>query len=619
MPAAKLPPHPAIAERLPAHALVFALALLVKAAFVLVLADVFFYGEELEKGTAAKAMLDGLGIPHHQQAYHYYEGGGFAVSHLKALAFLAVGENLLAHKLVALAFFAAVLGVGMALARELFGGRAGLWFALLLTFGPVSFQKLSLLSLGIHFEACLFVGLAMWITTRLVFRPQESGRAHFALLGVVVGLGTWFSYQLVLVGAWALSVLLVARWRDLFGRGPAGPGALLGLAGFALGALPLWIMATLVGDAVFDIHGLALSGKGVEFDRAARLRAFFLSLYTERSALEIAGAVVFPLALIWASLQGLLAREPQGGGLRLRTSFVLLFLAIFTAAYASSPFVHGRIYHFFLLMRLAPAWYAGTLLVAGVLEARLSGTGRRERIPALVCAGLTLGLGCFCTLAILVGGEPRRLAENWRDLCTLKGYAYAPYFAKLIAHLDGLSPEQRLASLLSFREEDRDWLRAEIATELFDRPEPDLASAMADFRRVVGEVDPGHEAAYEVGLGKLWMEAVGWDQVAALALAAELPAPERKRLCEALGRFGSGPHPTPSVLARELENGNAAAERAAFDRGLGWRLRQAFPLDPASARAWIAGLEPGRARAVEEGQAAARRAHRLGAVRAAPE
>ena len=52
------------------------LCLAVKAGLVLSLADVFFYGEELEKGTAAKAMLDGLDVPHHQLAYHYYEAEG---------------------------------------------------------------------------------------------------------------------------------------------------------------------------------------------------------------------------------------------------------------------------------------------------------------------------------------------------------------------------------------------------------------------------------------------------------------------------------------------------------------------------------------------------------------
>jgi hypothetical protein len=137
--------------------LLLALLLVVKGALVLSLADVFQWGEEFEKAAAAKAMLDGLDVPHHQLAYHYYEGGGFVASHLTAVAFLLVGENLLALKLVALGFQLALLVVGCSFTRDLFGARAGACFGLLFILGPESFQKLSLIDLGIHFEACLFL------------------------------------------------------------------------------------------------------------------------------------------------------------------------------------------------------------------------------------------------------------------------------------------------------------------------------------------------------------------------------------------------------------------------------------------------------------------------------
>src|SRR5262245_29951589 len=95
-------------------ALLLCLGLLVltRAALVLSCADVFFYGEELGKGAAAKAMLDGLPVPWIQLNYGYHEGGGFVVTHLKALAFLLVGENVLAHKLVALLTTALILAAG---------------------------------------------------------------------------------------------------------------------------------------------------------------------------------------------------------------------------------------------------------------------------------------------------------------------------------------------------------------------------------------------------------------------------------------------------------------------------------------------------------------------------
>lgn len=162
------------------------LCAVVKGALVLSLADVFFYGEELEKGTAAKAMLDSLPVPHHQLAYHYYEGGGFVVSHLKALAFLAVGENVLAHKLVALVFVLGVLAAGWGFVKASFGTRAASWFALLFIFAPESFQKLSLINLGIHIEASVFLFGTLWLGARLAFGEQRR-RREWLLLGLVTG------------------------------------------------------------------------------------------------------------------------------------------------------------------------------------------------------------------------------------------------------------------------------------------------------------------------------------------------------------------------------------------------------------------------------------------------
>ena len=47
---------------------VVALAAL-RALSIVALSDVFFWGEELEKGAAAKALLDGIDVAHHRLAY----------------------------------------------------------------------------------------------------------------------------------------------------------------------------------------------------------------------------------------------------------------------------------------------------------------------------------------------------------------------------------------------------------------------------------------------------------------------------------------------------------------------------------------------------------------------
>ena len=93
-------------------------------------AEVYFYGEELAKGTCAKMILDRPPVPYWTITYGYHEGGGFVVSHLKALGFLAFGESLLVHKLVALLTAALVLWSGWALGSTLGNTRVvglGLW------------------------------------------------------------------------------------------------------------------------------------------------------------------------------------------------------------------------------------------------------------------------------------------------------------------------------------------------------------------------------------------------------------------------------------------------------------------------------------------------------------
>src|SRR5690349_14316110 len=172
-------------------------------------ADVFGYGEELEKGCEAKAMLDGLPVPHHQLAYQYYEGGGFVVSHLDALAFALFGESLLAIKLVALALGVATLGAGWKLCERLGGRGAARSFALLFVLAPASVQKLSVLALGIHFHALLFVALVLESTAGIVLERDLRPRAWLQL-GLLAGFGLYFSYLLALTIAVAATLLVVA-------------------------------------------------------------------------------------------------------------------------------------------------------------------------------------------------------------------------------------------------------------------------------------------------------------------------------------------------------------------------------------------------------------------------
>lgn len=579
-----------------------ALAVCVKGLLALSLADVFFYGEELEKGAAAKAMLDGLGVPHHQLAYHYYEGGGFVTSHLAALVFAVVGQNLLAHKLVALGWYVAVLVVGWTFLRRTFGVPAALWFAALLIFSPASFQKLSSLSLGIHFEATLFLLLAFWLTLRIGFQKDLRLRTY-GLLGLVVGLGTYFSYQTALVGAWCLVWLLLRHpGRTL------GLGGLAGLAGTALGLIPLLWMWSLVGDAVFDIHGTTRVERPPS---SVQLRSFLLAIYAEGALGSRVGPFVWPLAALGAGLAAGIDRRDERSAERRRFSFVAGFGLLWCAVYALSPFVQPRVPHFFYLLRLAPLWIVSLLVIAIGLGQRFGLRARPGGGVAWACGAALLALGMWNTLQILREGSPGELRAGWEELVRHKGYVYSSYFDKFETHLSGDDAE-RLVVLLRFDEPDRESLVVAAVGAVFRDPGPSLAARFAQAERVLAEVLPAEDReAGWIGLGRLLVVGSGWSAPLALTRVEGLPGDRRRELlAEGVGRFGNGGHPTEEALLALLEATQASPLAEPFARGLGSQLALRHRVHPARAEAFLEGIGPHQA-ALRAGYRRARSAQLL--------
>ena len=543
--------------------IVLLLLLLVRAAAVLALGDVFFYGEELEKGTAAKAILDGLPLPHHALAYHPYEGGGFVVSHLKAVAFVLVGENLLAHKLVGFVTCAAVLAAGWRLLARHFSLRAAWSFGLLFVFAPESFQKLSLLSLGIHFEACLFVLLLLDALLRWSLDDEPlRGREAFGT-GLIAGFGLYFSYQIVLVLAYAALVLLFVRRDRLFGR--TGAWA---LSGFAVGVSPLIAMWAWVGSAVLDIHGTDLTQVRGAWDS---LRSFFGSVYRDAKL----GAYFWPLLGGVAVLLSMILGPPDE---RRRRLLLCGFLGLWLLAYLSSAFVVGEVNSHFDLMRFAPPWIVIVVLLAAVLDFGLGrvGIGRPLAGSALLFA---LALGLQSSWRIASEGQAGRWSSNLELLRSTKGYDYGGWLAKVWPRLAG-SDAQRLEAMLAFEEPHPELLRADLADMAWkasvDRP------ALLDLLRQEGETE---WAQYARGLGGWALEhgperGAGGDLAEALNAVQHEAEPLGTILPCALGRAGGGRAFLPESFAEQVRQALAAGAPDAYFEGLGLRAHRWLVLAP---------------------------------------
>ena len=537
-----------------------------RAVLVLSVADVFGFGEELAKGAAAKAMLDGLGVAHYRLAYVYHEGGGFAVTHLKALLFLLVGPSVLAHKLAALLTSALVLAAALSCAaRHLNRPPLGLITAAFVL-APASMQRASLLSLGTHFEALLFVVLVLHFTLRIAARPrgEPCRRRDLWMLGLASGFGLYFS-PLV---APALAVAGVAL--PLRGRLGARDGLRI-LLGFLLGALPLWIMLALAGTAALLVRG------EVEAARAPlSLGASLVSLAAPIAVSRDPGvwaAAAATLALSVVSLR----RIP-----RATSAVVLGYLGCYALAYVASGLaVRYDPENWMLQLRLAPCWLFGTLLAAdGCTE--LWRRGGAARVLGAAAFGLILAHGARAGAQLVLGGRPAHPVENLKVLAGVRGYSYREYFGGLRLHLEG-ALDQRAAVMLRLQDDPRLVVPA-VAERLYQKGwmlAPDDVAQNA--RRSFGE----RADLALLGCGQVLHGGWKLDFPAAFERLQAQPSAARAPLAEALGRTGLRLRFGVDELDRLVQVPVPAEWEEAFLAGVGWRVQQTYRLRPDLARGWI--------------------------------
>ena len=559
-----------------------------RAALVLALADVFFHGEELSRGAVARALLDDLPVATHELAYTYYNGGEFVFAHLVALAFEVCGPSLLALKLVALIWGSVLLCAGCSFCDRLFGRPAAVLFGLFFVFAPATFQKMSLLCLGIHFEAILFVVLTLHFGGRILFAGDASRRTSL-LLGVSAGFGCYFSYPVALAVAFVAVALALRRaWPRL---GWCALGLLSGLA-------PWLYFLSRVGGQVFDLHVVD------QLERA--------DMQSTRAVLVHHGAAIFgerawyeqlQLALLPVTLAAGVLRLPQAPApLRRRILFVLAYGLSFLAVYVWT-FPAPSLVHYFRLKRLSQVWFFAIVLAAALLGSWLR-NAPRARLPVAL-AGLLVLSGALDTLRDVRAGRPATASHNLELLTRLKGYRWEAFLKQVEPHFE-LDEREKLNVFAHLADAHSERLSAALAHQVFEDSELDYDAVREACRAEGG----AQWSDYLLGLGGYWRGRHGPGLGASLAATGGLPPEERSYLRRAVARESLGMQVDLAKLRRQIDLGLERGFPEDYFVGLGHRMADSLGADGAignglsiRARPWVfhpevperflAELEPG--------------------------
>lgn len=543
--------------------LLFLLLFLTRALLVLSVADVFFYGEELAKGAAAKAMIDGgLGIDHYKLNYGYHEGGGFVISHLKALAFLLVGQSVLAHKLVAMSLTSVLLAIGLWLTNEHFGAKAGLWFGLLFALAPGAFLRFSLLSLGTHFEATIFIALILHYGLRIAFAPSPDIADHIAL-GLASGFGTYFSLLCLPAIACIGLLLLVKRKRRFFDR-----CTLFALVALVIGLSPLLWLMTKVGLEAVTVRGHEVTETaGIGF-WTSLWDMFFLMRDGDASAWIIFAAYAGVIAAgLFAG-----ARESVAGARSKR--FVLLgYLGLFVLLYlASSLAVSPKGIGWFYWIRLCPLWFFAAVLFASFAVDFVAGSRRALAAVSVLAFAALLVSGLSDVIQLAREGRPGELRDNFTVLARTKGCEYTEYIDKVQKHLDG--DEADKIAVLRRYDDDARLLAPAISQSLFDHSSRPLGEVIEICRKAFGD----DWRSSLLGLRYFVHPGFGHDLPQAFRQIESLPEDVQQLMAEAIGRAGLGPRFRADKLQTQIDMEIDPRFREAFLRGAGWRVYQTFML-----------------------------------------
>ena len=314
-----------------------------------------------------------------------------------AVSYTLFGISRVAAKLPALLGSLALIGTTWLVAREV-AGRAAAWFAAaLIAFSPAYVLVLSLKPWAPYAEVVLFGSLCLLGAMRLAWpnsRPHD-GRVSLGC-GLAGGLALWM-HPLAVWYIGAATLILLARvrgrrWLPILGWG---------LAGFALGALPIWLFNWQTGGATvrFVLGGT----QGQTADRAAVLGAWWSNDLPRGAGLwhpwgdspaflGLLMAVAITAALLWALFgRRRLGLRPLDAVLALLVLIPTLFVLSGFGGPALNPYGFDATGRY-----TPPIWGA----LAVVLGAALAGVWQTRRLLALGFAIVPVAVNLLGTASI---------------------------------------------------------------------------------------------------------------------------------------------------------------------------------------------------------------------------
>lgn len=308
--------------------------------------------------------------------------------YLMALSFSLFGVSRAAAKLPELLTSLAAVGATGLLGHAAGGRRAGWLAALLMAAAPIYDLVMGLKPWAPYTEVILFGSLSLWCALRLSFRAEPRSTARWA---AACGLAGGFAFWMHPIAAFYLLPAAVVVALRLRGARLARAAA-VGIGGFLVGALPVWIYNLQTGGATLRFvltgsEGQTASHRAVlgawwqsDLPRAAGLWSPWGSIPRPLAA---TCALVLAAGVVLAALRRPRLRpKPSDGILLLLLSIPFVFVMSGFGGPALNP------YGFDATGRYAPPVWSGLAVTTAML---VSWLWQQWRPAAAVALALVLG------------------------------------------------------------------------------------------------------------------------------------------------------------------------------------------------------------------------------------